>query len=534
MNKIASYLSQHLLGEVSSAHSLRKVYSTDGSILSIAPEIVAFPRVTNDVRKVARFTWQLAEKGHVVGVTARGFGGDVTGAAIGKGVVVDLSKQLNRIIEVAPKDKLIHVQGGASLATLEEALRWQGLALRGSVHREGLRDVTVGGAIANDSLGIDGSVSDNIKKLEVVLANGDIIETGKLSKREVSKKLGLQTFEGEIYRKLEGLIEDNETLLKQLAEDTTRDNTGYKRIAEVRAKDGSFDLTPLFIGSQGTLGIISEAVLKTDFYALDETHAVIIADSIQTARDLGERLMELESVELRVIDGDLLRRAAKNGASFNVLGSVETIGAIVYLRFNDFSTRAQDHKLKKLKKLLKKINMDAIDSTERDPADFRSITGLSRSLMLGASDDKISMPILNGASVPTNRYEEFEIAVGNLATKHHIELPLELDVIAGTYSIYPLLELGSVSDKQKIFKLLTDYAALVDKSNGAFTADGAEGRVKASAAWANLDDAHAKLYEEVREIFDPFGTLNPGVKQKGDLRTLVAALRANYDSASVL
>ncbi len=123
MNKIAAYLSQHLSGEVSSAQSLRKFYSTDGSILSIAPEIVAFPRVTNDVRKIARFTWQLAEKGHIVGITVRGYGGDVTGAAIGKGIIVDTSKQLNGIIEIAAKDKLVHVQPGASLSFLEESLK---------------------------------------------------------------------------------------------------------------------------------------------------------------------------------------------------------------------------------------------------------------------------------------------------------------------------------------------------------------------------------------------------------------------------
>lgn len=533
MNKIAAYLSQHLLGEVSSAQSLRKAYATDGSILSIAPEIVAFPRVTNDIRKIARFTWQLAEKGHTVGVTVRGYGGDPTGAAIGKGIVIDTSKNLNNILEIATKDKLVHVQPGVSLTTLENTLKWQGLTLPGALHR-GIRDVSVGGVIANDSMGVDGGIADSIKKLEVILANGDIIETNKLSRRDISKKLGLQTFEGEIYRKLEGLLEDNAEIINQIAQDTTRDNTGYKRISEIRAKDGSIDLTPLFIGSQGTLGIISEVVLKTEFYSVDDTHVVVMADSIQTARDLSDRLVELEPSELRVIDGTLLRRASKNGASFSLLGSVEQVGAVVYVRFNDFSVRAQDNKLKKMKKLLKKINMASIDSTERDPADFLGITGIVETLQLGASDDKIPMPLLSGASVPANRSEEFEVAVSELAAKQHVELPLELDVLAGVYNVYPLLDLDSVSAKQKIFKLLTEYAALVDHCGGAFTADGAEGRLKATAAWATLDEKHAQLYEQVRQIFDPFGTLNPGVKQKTELRTLVAALRSSYDAASVL
>ena len=533
MNKIAVYLNEHLLGEVSSAKSLRRKYATDGSILNIAPEIIAFPRVTNDIRKIARFTWQLAEKGHIVGMTVRGFGGDVTGAAIGKGIVIDTSVQLGKILQIAGKDKLVHTQPGASIATINEALKWQGLSLPGGLRRNP-KPITVGGAIANDSFGVNGSISDSIEKLEVVLANGDVIETGRIARRDVNKKLGLQTFEGEIYRKLEGLLEDNEELINKITADTTRDNTGYKRISDVRAKDGSFDLTPLFVGSQGTLGIISEVVLKADFYSVDETHAVIVADSIQTARDLSERLGELEPAELTIYDGTLFRRAAKQGSQFGLLGSVDQVGAVVYIRFNDFSERAQSHKLKKLRKLLSKIGMGAVDSTERDPEEFRLITGIHQTLQLGASDEHITMPIIDGASIPKNRREEFEIAVGELGAKHHLELPLELNALNNTYNVYPILKLETVGDKQKLFKLLADYAVVVDRCGGAVTADGAEGRLKATAAWAVLEDANAELYEQVRAIFDPFGTLNPGVKQKNELRTLVAALRPSYDSSSVL
>lgn len=533
MNKIASYLNEHLLGEVSSATSLRKKYSVDRGILSITPEIVAFPRVTNDIRKIARFSWQMAEKGHVVGVTARGFGSSYTGAAVGKGIAVDMSAHLHSILQVMPKDKYVHVQAGVPLHSLKEALKWQGLSV-GDSHGWGSRQSTVGGAIANDSQEEMGPIADSVERLEVVLANGDVIETGRMSRRDVSKKLGLQTFEGEIYRKLEGLLEDNEELIAQLAADSTRDNTGYKRVAEVRGKDGSFDLTPLFIGSQGTLGIISEAVLRTDFFSDSSTHAVISSGSVELARDLADRVAELEPAELTIIDGELLRRVAKAGGTFATLGSVDETGAVVYIRLNDFSERAQAHKLKKLRKLLKKLNVGMIDSTERPADDFLSIADIRASLLVGGGDDHIPLPVLDGASVPANRREEFELAVSELAARHHLGLPFSLDVLRGTYQFYPELSLDSVSDKQKLFKLMTEYAQAVDKCSGAFTADGAEGRLKAPAAWSLLEDNQVALYEQLRAIFDPFGTLNPGVKQKVELRTLVAALRAGYGSADVL
>ena len=528
MNKIAVYLNEHLLGEVSSSKSMRKRYSRDGSVLSITPEIVVFPRVTNDIRKAARFAWQLAEKGHPLAITPRGLGGDQTGAAIGKGMVISTSTHLNKIIQLIPKDRLVHVQPGVTFEALNSALKWHGLCVPNipvSSHRS-----TVGGVIASNALGANGEVSAAIEKLEVVLANGDLIETSRISKRDLSKKLGLQTFEGEVYRKLEGLIEDNEDLIKQIANDPVRDNAGYKNLTAVKDKDGSFDLTPLFIGSQGTLGIISEIVLKSEFYSQDQTLAVAVAQTSELARDVADRLKELEPAVLETYDGELFRRASAEGAQFTLLGSPEQLGTVIYVKFNDFSDRAQAHKLKKMRKLLMKLDVGMVDSTDHQIEEFEAIAGVGESLRLTAADNAIALPLIDGSYIPNDRREEFVSALNELATKHHLALPLRTNVLTGTVYAYPVLKLDVVSDKQKLFRLLTDYATLVDKSNGAFVSDGAEGRLKSNAAWGVLDAKEAELYEQLRAVFDPFGTLNPGVKQKNDVRTLVAALRSSFDA----
>lgn len=528
MNKIAVYLNEHLLGEVTSSKAMRRRYSRDGSVLTITPEIIAFPRITNDIRKVARFSWQLAEKGHPLGLTIRGMGSDPTGAAIGKGMILSTSVHLNNILTLLTKDRLVQVQPGVTFEALNNALKWQGLALPNSPKNE--RYGTIGGAIATNALGDKGEVSNAIEKLEIVLANGDLIETGRVNKRDLSKKLGLQTFEGEIYRKIEGLLEDNDEIIKQLAADRTRDNIGYKSLALVKEKDGSFDLTPLFVGSQGTLGIISEVVLKTQFYK-EQTIAVAVVESAAMARDITDRLIELNPSVLRTIDGELFRRAAELGAQASLLGSVEGIGTVIYLEFNDANDRAQLGKLKKMRKLLNKLSVGMVDSSDHQIDEFEAVLEIGESLRRAGNDDDIPLPIIDGAFVSAGRREEFTEALAELAAKHHIKLPLSVNILTGTIDVYPTLKLDVIGDKQKLFRLISDYAELVTKTDGAFVSDGGEGRLKANAAWATITEAEAHLYEQLRAIFDPFGTLNPDVKQKNDIRGLVAALRPSFDTS---
>jgi len=83
MSKAAHYLQEHLMGEVMISPDVREFFATDASIFTVTPSTIVYPKNENDVRKVARFTWQLAERGRVVPITARGNGTDQSGAALG-------------------------------------------------------------------------------------------------------------------------------------------------------------------------------------------------------------------------------------------------------------------------------------------------------------------------------------------------------------------------------------------------------------------------------------------------------------------
>lgn len=538
MSKIANYLNEHILGEITGAKAVRERFSRDHSVLTIKPELVMFPRVTNDIRKAARFSWQLAEKGHVLPITVRGLGSDETGAAIGRGLIISTFAHLNRIIYIALKDKdhFVHVQPGVTFKALNDALNWHGLALPTFPSQPA--QSTIGGAVANNTggqfSGKAGLTGDWVKRLEVVLANGDLIETTRLRKHEFSKKIGLQTFEGEIYRKLDGLIEDNQALINEKLSADGVDNTGYARIAQVKQKDGSFDLTPLMIGSQGTLGIISEIVLRTDYVSKDLVALAAVVASNEIARDAVDGLRKLDPDSLETIDGALFDQARQNGKVYPFFGSNDSdnaIGAVIYVQFNDFNDHVRDRKLKKAIKLLNKYSAITVDSRDHLIDELIAIRDVATSVYTSDNGDTAYVPLLDGASIPVDRREEFSAAMAELAMKHHVSLPLHVRILDSVVFTRPGLQLDKVSDKQKVFKIITEYAQLVDKCGGTFLADSSEGRLKANAAYSLIDDDVRNLYEQIRAVFDPFGTMNPGVKQSSDLKTLVDALRSSYDTA---
>lgn len=533
MSKVAAYLQEHILGEVSTHPAILKALSTDASVLEITPELAVYPRVTNDIRKVARFINQLAEKGHVLPMTARGAGSDQTGAAIGAGISLVLPAHMNRIFELDSKQKLVRLQPGVNAKAMNDALSLHGLSV--PILPVSAPYSTIGGAVANNASGPMsgkyGDMRDWVHQLEVVLANGDVLQTERINKRDLSKKKGMQTLEGEIYRNVDNLIEDNKQLIQDRFDDV-RDNTGYSGIAKVKRKDGSFDLTPLIVGSQGTLGIISEMILKTQFTSVQQTVIFLTFTDKNVARDLLDKLAELSPAALDYFDGALFEHAEKQGKHYSFYDAASgKFDAGVLMVIDDFSERARLHKVKKISKMIS--NLDAQMTVEDgNTADLllaaREVSGFTLSPQ---QKDESAPPIIDGAFVPKERFEDFQSALLTLAEKHRINLPIHSRALESIMYTRPTLQLHKVGDKQKIFKLLDEYAQLVDKCGGHLIGEAGEGRVKSRFAYAHTDDDILELFASIKQIFDPLSILNPGVKQSVELRQLVAELRTTYDTA---
>jgi FAD/FMN-containing dehydrogenase len=534
-SKVASYLQEHILGEVSTNGALLKAMSHDASVLEVVPEMVVYPRVTNDIRKIARFAWQLAEKGHVLPLTARGAGTDETGAAIGKGVIINTTAHMDQLLELDVKQKLVRVQPGVNAQSLHDALMVHGISVPSLPSSAAYS--TIGGAVANNAggplSGKYGSTGDWVQQLEVVLANGDLLQTERLSKRELGKKKGLQTFEGEIYRTLDSLIEDNKQLIDEKIAVDIRDNAGYMSIVKVKQKDGSFDLTPLFVGAQGTLGIISEMIMKTDFMSLHTGVALLAFTTSEGARDALDQLRVLEPAFLDYYDGDYFTLASEQGKVYDFYKNLtSTLQAVVLVGFDDFNERSRSKKLKKIVKTFAKTDVYVETADGNAASELLAIRQITAYSLLPALAEASAPSLIDGAYVPSSRFEEFSAALAALATKHHVLLPIHSRVLESIMYTRPTLHMHKVSDKQKIFKLLEEYGAIVAQFGGHLVADSGEGRLKTRAAQMQIDDDLKQLFTGIKAIFDPYGTLNPGVKQVSELRQLTSQLRSTYDTAS--
>ncbi len=535
MSKVAQYLNEHLLGEVTTNDNIRRRFATDGSVLGILPDMVIYPRSTSDLRKVARFSWQLAEKGHKLSITARGGGTDQTGAAIGSGVILNTQTHLNTIFEVDAKQKLVRMQPGVTFKALNDALRLQGLYIPSYPVSQAYS--TIGGAIANNASGIlsgkYGATGSWVNQLEIVLSNGEVLQTGRVSKRDLGRKKGLQTYEGEIYRSIDNLLTDNADLINNLAVDV-RDNVGYN-IADIRHRDGSIDLTPLFIGSQGTLGIISEAIMKTEHVAEQPLVGAIAFVDYDGARDGLDALRAFEPAVMELIDARLLVTATERGKRYpfynNALDQGD-VAAIVVVEFDNHGDRAK----KKIAKRIAKLFADqpayvVLERDENKAADLQALELVPALVQQSDKADVSAPPLLEGAYIPAERFEDFAGAVAALEAKNHVELPLSGHAAQHVYYSRPLLNLQKVGDRQKVFKLLAEWATAVAAHSGHLIGESGEGRLKAPFAYKELDDEVKELYAAIRGIFDPLDIMNSGVKQSTDLKKLVSDLRNDYDGS---
>jgi FAD/FMN-containing dehydrogenase len=533
MNKVAHYLQEHLLGEVMTSDDVRKYFSTDGSVFEVTPDLVAYPRNENDVRKTARFSWQLAERGKIVPITARGSGTDQAGGSLGDGIMLVFPAHMNRILELDGKTGAITIEPGINYAKMQQALHTHGRFL--PPYPSSIEFCTVGGAIANNAGGEKtlkyGNTRDFVKELRVVLANGEVIQTKRINKRELNKKLGLATFEGEIYRSLDTLIEENKELIGGAVLGVTKNSAGYA-LADVKRKDGSFDLTPLIVGSQGTLGLVTEATLNTEIHNPNTTLIAAFFDDLRVAeeavlelRDLPESPSALEMVDKNLLD--FINEHNPNQLKGIVDPPFQRL--VLLIEFDNQSERTQKRMTKKAIKILSKYQVNyRVETETAQKEELWKIRHSAAALIATTEGSSRALPIIEDGIVPVDQFMQYMNNVYAIFEKHHLRSALWGHAGNANLHMQPFLDLSQVGDRQKVFKVIEDYYDMVISMGGSTSGEHNDGRLRAPYLERLYGPELYQVFQKVKSIFDPYNILNPGVKMNIKLDDIKKLLRSEY------
>jgi FAD/FMN-containing dehydrogenase len=348
--------------------------------------------------------------------------------------------------------------------------------------------------------------------------------------------MGLTTLEGDIYRSIDRLIEENASIIASINPAVAKNSAGYN-IHLVKQKNGSFDLTPLFVGSQGTLGIITEANLLT--MPRRPKSSLTIAsfndlNSLTETLDFINKFPEVPSA-VELVDDRLLNlvKTVHPNLLKNIFETVES-KFILLVEFDNPSVRLRAKLTKRLDKYLKEKGLSF--ETSVDPIRIEEFWKFRRSAtaVLGYLEGSAKpLPIIDDGIVPVEKFPEFIESLYYLFSQNDLPIYIFGNAGDGQLHVQPILDLNNVGDRQKVFKVMIEYYNLVKQLGGSISAEHGDGRIRAPFLYAQYGDQKYEIFSKIKKIFDPQDILNTGVKFTDNLESLKPILRKEYNLDSL-
>lgn len=524
MGKIARYLNQLIVGNVFDSPEIIEVYSTDRSALKIKPRAVAFPESTDDVQRLMRFCYQLAAKDIKIPVAVRGSGLDEMGGDLTNGLVISTEK-MNRLLESDRRERLVRVQAGVTLKELNTALSVNGLTIPIGGHES----ETIGGLISScpvdDFAGKYGGIMNYVERIEVVLPNGDCLQTSRLNKHGVDRKAHEKSLEGEIYRKLPKIISDNEKTIADISTENAGKH-GYSNIKKV-SKKGSINLLPLFFGAEGTLGVISEVILRATPINCQYGRVAATFVDLKVAQKFLDLLRPLRPCELNLYDVKMIKTVEEMGKRVNEITKKMESGFVVLARF-DSKSKAYVRRINSVIKMLPRTSRILID-TNRTMVAIDELENSLTSFIYYARDGE-RVPILTDFYVPADNLCEFMEDLKVIEEKLDLDLALYGSYLNSIYSLRPKFNIEDEDFNKKATAFLRAGAYVIERSKGAVVAGGPEGRIKSIVTNTKMSEAENNLYEQIKNLFDKYNVVSPDIKIGTDARFTMRHFRSSSSS----
>jgi FAD/FMN-containing dehydrogenase/Fe-S oxidoreductase len=512
-------LSAKLEGEIRNDHLSKILYSTDASAYKETPLAVAFPRSKEDIRLLIDFA-----KSHKTSLIPRGAGTSLAGQVVGNGIVVDVSKHINKILEVNVEEKWVRVEPGVVLTELN--LHLQPFGLMFGPETSTANRCTMGGMLGNNSCGLHslthGSVREHILEVKTLLSDGSEVTFKELTPDEFSVKLLGNKLENWLYQNINNLLseEKNRTEIAEQYPDPSvpRRNNGYALdiLAQMQPfnPDGKpFNFAKLIAGSEGTLAFVTE--MKLNLVPLPPKEKAVLCihfNDIKEAFHANLIGLKYHPSAIELMDKTIMDLTKGNIGlrknRFFLEGEPEAILII------ELWSDRKDEILTKAAAIEAEMRLNGFGY--HFPLVWggyiQKVWGL-RTAGLGVLSnmpgDAKPVSVIEDTAIPVDKLPEYLDEFQTLLDQLGLKAVYHAHIATGELHLRPILNLKDKGDVE-LFKIVaTETAKLVKKYRGSLSGEHGDGRLRGEFIPFMLGDKVYQFLKEVKNAWDPDHIFNP-------------------------
>lgn len=530
-------------GVISTASETLEKYATDESIFHIKPQMVLKPKTVEDVQIAVKVIKKETAEFPALSLTARAAGTGLGGGSLTDSVVIDIKEHLNDIISIDKKGETFTAYAGAMWRDVEKELKKQGRYIPSYPASKHI--CTIGGAVANNSAGPDslrfGHCADWVESLEVILDDGEKYEVRALSFKEYKKLIKEKTSLARVAREVFSLIEENEATIKRGKPKTKKNSAGYAlwnvvtpSVAEFKAGKGTFDLTRLISGGQGTIGILTKVTMRTEPISKRTSLIAVPVFDLSSASKVVLEALKYDPINVEVFDALTYDAAMKNPQFFKDRLPTLDYYRVLLSMYTTFHVR-WGRKLPEFVMLitldedtLKEKNLDKEEMIKllrgKGGRGARHITNAYEkemywqvrdgSYLLSKLLDPNKRPaaFLEDMTVPPEHMAKFFSDIKYLLKKYNVTAAVHGHGGNGHFHFYPLLDFTSRSTPGVVVKMAEEFFSVAVKYGGNLCGEHNDGIIRTPHLGKMFSKQMIKLFEETEHIFDADDIFNPGKK----------------------
>jgi FAD/FMN-containing dehydrogenase/Fe-S oxidoreductase len=491
-------------GEVRCDDVFLELFASDASIYEIKPLAVVRPRSTADVAACVQYA-----AGKRLPIHARGAGTSVAGESLGAGLVLDFSAHLRRIIRI--DENRVRVQAGVVHERLNAQLRQQGRLFGPDPATSSI--TTIGSMLAIDAAGSRwlkyGSTGRHVHSLQVVLADGQVLEVGREPLADGASTSAIPR-KRELVNRLAALLTQHAELIRQRQPNGSRKTCGY-HLADVLG-DGYVDVAKLLVGSEGTLALITEALLGTEPLPPHRGVTLLLFDSLEKAARTVLDVLAERPTACELMDRRHLSLAREADPRFEQMIPAETEAALLVEQEGEdpLEVHGRLHRLVGELWQQKRLAFGARQAFEDDERElfWRLVDKVQLSLyrLKGTSRP---VPVVEDMVVAPEAMADFLVRMQNVLKRHQVTASFFCHAGHGQLHVQPFLDLANADDVQRMRRLAEELYQEVFAVQG--SVGGEHGCGLSRTAFVRQQAGPLfEVFRAVKQIFDPQNVLNPG------------------------